>query len=299
MPDQRVFWFVRIFSGGFAIMSYFIWGAFSDVFVFGVWLATEWELSRRAAKAQMENLVVQFAGLEKRTGEAMHFAYLEERKEIWDRATRILKEAESRDEIWSTASSPNDPDFEEAVFRRAAATGFFYKRLLCYTDDGSSDGHGHTFPAFVDNPNTGQVLDRYCKWYRDFFKKWEETVQQDPSGSLSNQAMKTWDDALVKLQRRISNIFDVRSLGSEVASDYFILHPRGDVHRMKAVVGFPMTEDGMRGGLAITLPKLAWDLWLNLKRLWSSKPSRSRRNRAEDAVQSRSKSEGGIEHGGP
>jgi hypothetical protein len=296
---ERVFWLVRGFGVLSGIVSYHFWGAFSDVFVFGVWLATEWELSRRAVKAQVKKLVVQFAGLEKRADEALHFAYLEEPKDIWNRARRILEEAQSRDEVWSTASWPNDPAFEEAVFRRAVATGFFYKRLLCYTDDGLSDDHGRTFPAFVDSANMPNVLDRYCDWYREFFKKWAETVAQDPSGSLSNQAMKTWYDALFKLQLRISNVFRVRSLGSEVASDYFILFPSSDFNRMKAVVGFPMTEDGMRGGLAITLPKLAWDLRLNLMRLWSPKPNRSGQNRAEAAAQSRSKPEGGIQHGGP
>jgi enamine deaminase RidA (YjgF/YER057c/UK114 family) len=79
--------------------------------------------------------------------------------------------------------------------------------------------------------------------------------------------MKTWHDALTKVHARLKR-FEVRVHRSDIASDYFILHPHND-KPARAVVGFPKMEgEGMRGGLAITNSLLAKDLDLNWDRLW-------------------------------
>jgi hypothetical protein len=285
--DQWVLWFLRVIGYGAACASVISKRELWALPILGALLIAEWELHRRAVCEKIIGLTKQFGDLERRAGDAMRFAYLAKPAEVWLKAEEFLHEAEDRDDIWSTASFPNSKDFESAVLQGTFSKKFYYKRLLCYTRAGDEADRGSYFTAFGETDDTvapEKALALYLTWYDRFFDAWKDAVERDPSGTITKAAMKTWDDALTKLQRHIANVFEVKSFGSEIASDYFILAPHRDHHQAKAVVGFPMTEEGMRGGLAITLPVLAKDLLLNLRRLWDSVPPRPRRIHQEGAT---------------
>jgi hypothetical protein len=221
-----------------------------------------WHISR--------DLKIQIATIDARITELVKYERLTSHEHIWTAAEDILTESQPDDSILSTASLPNDPKFEEAVFRRVVHNRLIYKRLLCYVDEGAEDKHAG-FPSIDDikGDTDGDLLESYCAWYSIFYVAWSASLS-DRSGRLASLGMKQWHAALDKLGR--FNGFEVRFHGSEIATDYFIFEPHGD-RPAKAVVGFPKKRgEGMWGGLAITDSLLAKDLGMNWQRLWDRKP---------------------------
>jgi len=209
--------------------------------------------------------------IDARITELLHFKHLRGPNDIWHEANQIIDECQVDDTIKSTASFPNAPDFEKAIFQRVVNDRIFYKRLLCYFDEGAgSEPAPHGFTAFEDIPGraTRQLLESYHGWYAKFYVAWNEVKSNPVQASLG---MKTWYDALKKVQECLPSHFDVWSHGSEIATDYFILLPHGE-KPARAVVGFPKEEgEGMRGGLATTNSLFAKDLEMNWDRLWNRK----------------------------
>jgi hypothetical protein len=208
-------------------------------------------------------------GIDEKITNALQYEYLNEAELIWGRAIDLLRNARPNDEIRSTASTPNDPDFERSIFERVVYNQISYKRIVCYYSDSNDDALLGRFPAtdLIKGNSEEELLKTYDDWYIIFYKTWKNMLKDDQTGRIEGVGMKAWHQALAKLAQHI-NRFEVRSHNSDIPSDYFIVNPFGD-HHWKAVLGFPrLKKEGMRSGFSTTNHSLAHDLGLNWQRLW-------------------------------
>src|SRR5690242_11733848 len=74
-----------------------------------LWLSW-WYISRE--------IRIQIAAIDSKITAIVQYEHLTGPEHIWTAAEHILTESQPDDNIQSTASSPNDPKFEQAVFQR-------------------------------------------------------------------------------------------------------------------------------------------------------------------------------------
>ncbi len=257
-------------SLGFAFQETTAIALFGIYLIFEFWLMEDKvRLNLEGMRAIQEEIRTLNDGIDKRIANALQYEYLNEAELIWGRAIDFLRNARPNDEIWSTASTPNDTDFERAIFQRVIHDQITYKRIVCYASDGADEVLLSKFPeiSLIKGDSEEELLRTYGDWYDDFYKIWKAMLRDDQFESIESLGMKAWHKALARLAQRI-NRFEVRSHNSDIPSDYFIVNPFGD-HHWKAVLGFPrLKKEGMRSGFATTNHSLAHDLGLNWQRLW-------------------------------
>lgn len=223
----------------------------------------------RGASRDMQQITESVAKIKEQVSDLVFYEYLPSAAMIWSRAKFFLAGAQPNDEIRSTASNPNDPEFESAILRKVIENNLVYKRLLCYSSP-ESNAQDHEFPPVevIQGASVEEVLKSYLNWYAGFYAKCEKITAGDRADYMDNVGMHVWFEALSKVVRRTGAHFEVRSHGATLPSDYLIVNPFQD-HSWKAVVGFPRLQgEGMRSGFSITHSPLARDLGLNWLRLW-------------------------------
>lgn len=262
---------------GFALREPVGVAFFGAYLLFELW-SIEWSMQR--AEEEIKNVTGGIPAIidkmQEKVAGALFYEYLPEASLIWEKARFLTEGVHAHDEVRSTASTPNDPAFEEAILNNVLHRRMIYKRLVCYADPGAEPQDQISLfpsPSKIAGGSSDQILKSYLEWYSEFYKSWEARLENGHGENLDNIGMKVWFGALVSLASRTNNRFEVRSHGATLPSDYFIVNPHREDSHWKAVVGFPrLRGEGMRSGFSTTHPLLAKDLGLNWGRLWDQAP---------------------------
>lgn len=196
-------------------------------------------------------------GLEK---QAIH-EYLATGEGIWDRAIRLIDEAERLCTLRGTSSSPNLPAFEEKLIKKILASGLTYKRTMCFHSPSRPLPPNPLPPVTsISGETKDKILKSYLRWYDKFYKTWNENK------SIDNAiAMALWHDALSRLKAHIPIHLTHHQEG--LPADFLILQSR-EGRYVAALLAFPRHKGETNGsGFRTKDSRLAKDFDLNLDRL--------------------------------